>query len=159
MNKKRILTILTIVISALLGAGVWWLFSTNRLTFTINPGLQATSSAVCGTDVVDTYNRVASLEVRNGSSESVIDTEGMKSLANQIRGKDAYKTDATCQTLLFWTAFYENNFDSAVSAHTAIKSLHDKGAFADSNIRSAAPLSSYQSYLTSLSEVEVQGGN
>lgn len=163
MNKKRILTILAIITSALLGVGVWWLFATDRLTYTSNPGPQSTSSVVCGADVLDTYNAAMFYALRDGSNDLTIDEKAVESLAVEIKSKEGYKNDPTCQTILFWTAVQNDNYPAAKDAYESIKTLHDQGIFTDSNIRSNQPLFTYESYLLQLSgsgasQVEVNVG-
>ena len=159
MLKKILLIGTPLVVFIILGFGVWWLFDTDRLEYVANPKSQSETLVACSTKMVDTYNSAVATEIRDGASEPFIDTEAMGSLAKQIRSTDSYESDATCQTLLFWIAFYDNDYKNAVSAHTAIKDLHDKGVFADSNITSTAPLYSYEKYLYSLSGAEAEGGN
>ncbi len=159
MLKKILLIGTPLVVLMILSFGVWWLFDTDRLEYVASPKSQSETLVACSTKMVDTYNLAVSTEIRDGASEPFIDTKSMDSLAKQIRSMDSYESDATCQTLLFWIAFYDNDYTSAVSAHTAIKNLHDKGVFADSNITSTAPLYSYEKYLYSLSGAEAEGGN
>lgn len=151
MSKKRVLTILAIITSVLFGVGVWWLFNTDRLTFTINPGSQSTSSVACGADIVDTYNAAMFYAVRNGSNDLTIDENAVKNLAVEIKSKVGYKNDPTCQTILFWTAVHNDDYQGAKDAYASIKTLHDQGTFTDSNIRSNQPLFTYESYLLQLS--------
>lgn len=163
MNKKRILTILAIITSALLGVGVWWLFDTDRLTYASDPGSQSTSSVVCGADVLDTYNAAMFYALREGSSDLTIDEKSLNNLVVEIKSKTGYKNDPTCQTILFWTAVQNDDYPAAKDAYESIKTLHDQGIFADSNIRSNQPLFTYGNYLLQLSgsgasQVEVNIG-
>ena len=163
MNKMRIVTTLTTVILALLGAGVWWLFTSDRLTYNSDPVSRPNSSLVCGADTVDRYNDAMFYAVREGSSDLTIDGESLNNLVVEIKNKVGYKNDPTCQTILFWTAVQNDDYSAAKDAYDSIKTMHDRGAFADSNIRSNQPLFTYESYLlqlsgSSASQVEVNVG-
>ncbi|MGV9002054.1 MAG: hypothetical protein ACOH18_03840 [Candidatus Saccharimonadaceae bacterium] len=161
MSKKIALVSTAIVIVvALVGVGVWWLFNTGRLVYVAPGSKVAISTVVCGTDVVDKYNAAAYLLKRDpNSNEPTIDQPALNTLATDIKAKKGYEADATCQNILFWVAYNASDHDSAQTAYTALKDLHSKGKFADSNIRSAAPLYAYETYVTSLSGTDGQGGN
>lgn len=148
--RKKIGSIVTwMIILIILGTGVWWLFNTGRLAY-VNPGSQS-SSVVCDTDIVDKYNAAMYFEPRNGSNKLSIDEEGIKSLAIEIKNKTDFRTDPTCQTILFWIAVHDDDYQSANKAYEEIKTLHSKHIFADSNIRSQEPLFTYEGYVNSLS--------
>jgi hypothetical protein len=88
---------------------------------------------------------------RDGSSTPSFDEAGLKKLAAEIKTKAKYANDPTCQTILFWAAVQGDNYKAANEAYKAVKSLHDKGDFADSNLRSNEPLFTYEQYMNSLS--------
>lgn len=151
MNKKRILTVLAIITSVLIGVGVWWLFATDRLTYSSNPDSQSNRVAICGADIIDTYNDAMFYDLREGSSDLTIDEESLNNLVVEIKSKAGYRNDPTCQTILFWTAVQKDDYPVAKDAYESIKTLHDQGIFADSNIRSNQPLFNYGTYLLQLS--------
>ncbi len=146
LPHMRFKYVLTILLAGLIIAGVWWLFSSGRLVY-----VSSKSSAVaCGPDIVTKYNAAMFYRPRNGSNTASLDETGLKNLASEIKSKAKYATDPTCQTILFWTAVHDNNYKAANEAYKAVKSLHDKGEFADSNLRSNDSLFTYQGYLNSL---------
>ena len=149
--------VLAVVLVGLVIAAVGWLFSSGHLVY-----VGSKSSAVaCGSDVVTKYNAAMFYRPRNGSNTPSLDEAGLKNLTSEIKSKAKYATDPTCQTILFWTAVHDNNYKAANEAYKAVKSLHDKGDFADSNLRSNDALFTYQGYLNSLpgSGVTQAGGS
>jgi hypothetical protein len=144
LNYKALLAI---VLAGFVIAGVWWLFSSGRLVY----ASPKSSAVVCRSDVVTKYNAVMFFRTRDGSSTPSLDEVGLKKLEADIKTKARYATDPTCQTILFWTAVHNDNYKAANEAYKAVKSLHEKGNFADSNLRSNEPLFTYETYMNSLS--------
>lgn len=151
MRKKILLSSIAVIGGALIGAGVWWLFNTGRLVYVANPGASHTIAAVCDDSVVDKYNTAMYYQVRSGSTTPSIDSEGVKTLAKEIKAKAGYETDATCQVLLFWIDVRNDDYKAARSAYVVIKDLHDKGIYPNSNIRTNDPLFTYEGYVNGLS--------
>jgi hypothetical protein len=148
---KKILTIILVVIILAAAGAVTWLFMSGRLAW-VDPNTKAvTVKAVCGTDIVNKYNDASVFIARNGSSERTVDEEGLKSLKTTIVGKDGYKDDPTCQAMLFWISFRNKDYEGAKAAYTAVRALHDKGLFADSNLRSNDALFTYEDVLFTIS--------
>ena len=148
--SKKLVIIGAVAVVALLSVGVGWLFSSGRLVY-VSPGSQvAISSAVCGSDVVDTYNAAAYYVKRGNSETPTMDEDGLKKLATDIKAKNNYADDATCQTILFWLAVHNKDAQAADTAYQAVNKLHTKRIFADSNIRSNEPIFMYENYVTGL---------
>lgn len=124
------------------------LFATGKLVWANSSGNNATNTA-CGTDIVNKYNDAMNYIGRNGSDASnpSIDTAGVAAVKKQVMATSGYKNDATCQTLLFWIAINDRDYPTAKSSYATVNQLHDKGVFADNNIRSNNALLSYQSLL------------
>ncbi|NCU38991.1 hypothetical protein EOL96_08210 [Candidatus Saccharibacteria bacterium] len=118
------------------------------------------SVVVCSADTVKTYNDFMEYKVRDGSDELSIDKDAIKKLASDIKIRENYDTDPTCQTMLFWSAYLDNDYEGAKSAYQAVTKLHDQRKFADSNIHSNAPLFTYEPTLYSIdpSNSEVEDG-
>lgn len=155
MSKKYIL--LPFIGVAVIG-GIVWLFVSGRLVWS-NAGADKTVSVVCGTDIVDTYNDAMYMIGRNGSSEPSIDESGVKTVQNTVKGKAGYKDDATCQTLLFWIAIHDGDYQAAKDAETAVKRLYDKGQFANNNIRGNDAILTYDTVLYGISpEAKAKAG-
>lgn len=119
------------------------------------------TAAVCGTDTVQLYNTARAFIVRDGEQEPSVDEAGLSKLATSIKAMSGYETDPTCQTMLFWTAYYNKNHEDAKSAYDAIKSLHDQRIFADTNLLGVASLKTYESAMNSLipSDITTRGTN
>lgn len=146
MSKKYILLLL---IGIVVVGGVVWLFASGKLVW--NASKTTTVSRVCDTELVNKYNDAMYMIGRNGSSEPSIDEAGVKSVQSTIKSSDGYKDDATCQTLLFWIAIYNGDYPAARDAEVAVKQLHDKGQFADSNIRGNDAILTYDTVLYGIS--------
>jgi hypothetical protein len=155
MSKKYILLPL---LGVVIIGGVVWLFASGRLVWS-NSGANKTARVVCGTDIVDTYNDAMYMIGRNGSSEPTIDESGVKSVQSAVRNKTGYKDDATCQTLLFWIAIHDGDYQAAKDAEAAVKLLHDKGQFANNNIRGNDAILTYDIVLYGISpEAKAKAG-
>ena len=146
MSKKYALIVVGLLIVT--GALVW-LFASGHLMWS-NGKVDKTAS-VCGSDVVNKYNDAMYMIGRNGSSEPSIDESGVKDVQNDVKRKTGYEKDATCQTLLFWIAIHNNDYPAAKTAAAAVKQLHDKGQFADNNIRGNDPILTYDTVLYGIS--------
>lgn len=169
MEEKRIRNrvvsiVITVILLVLLSGGVWWLFGSGHLVYSnTNSNSSSPPTVACGTDVVDRYNAAMDYQLRNGSTETSIDEQGIKDLLAEIKAKPNFETDPTCQTIIFWSAVSDDNYKSASSAYNGLMSLHEKRIFADSNLRSDQPLFTYEETLNSLtgsgsSEKRVFGG-
>lgn len=156
MHKRMVtVSISIVIIVALLGVGIWWLFNTGRLVYVANPSTTSTA-VVCDSSIVDKYNTAMYYEERNGSTQPTIDEAGVRNLVSEIKGKKGYDTDATCQSILFWVAIYNKDASAARTAYDAVKSLHDKRIFADSNLRSNEALFTYEGYVSGLASAGSQ---
>jgi len=89
--------------------------------------------------------------LRDGSSMPSLDMAGLQKLVSEIKTKANYAKDPTCQTILFWVAVQNDNYNEANTAYKALKTLHDEGKYVDSNLRSSDPFFTYKQYLDNLS--------
>jgi hypothetical protein len=152
MSKKKIITIVAaLVIFLALAGGVVWLFMSGKLVWAGAGQQTASYEVVCDSEMVDVYNRAIIYEVRDESSEPSFDTDTLKDLSSTIRDNNSYAADPTCQAILFRVSIVEKDYDAAKAAYEEIKSLHDKRIFADSNIRTSAPVSDYEAVLDTIS--------
>lgn len=147
--SKKIVTGITVAVVILLIGCMAWLFLSGQVR--VLWGKSNESVVVCGTGVVDTYNAAMHYQTRTGSSGPALDEEGLKKLAVDIKSKPGYESDPTCQSMLFWMAIHDRNYTAATSAYDAVKKLHDKRIFADSNIRDNGPSYTYDSVLQGIS--------
>ena len=157
---KKIVTITAIAILVAAIGVIAWLFASERLVFANpNAGVGAVApKPVCDTNLVAKYNDAMFFIGREGSEEPTLDEEGIKNIKKDVISKNNYKIDPTCQTLLFWIAVHESNYDAAKTAYEAVKELHDRHHFADSNIRANAALFTYEGVIEALSpEADTQG--
>lgn len=146
MSKKYTLVLTGLLIVVGVTA---WLFASGHLVWS-NGKTNETASA-CGSDIVNKYNDAMYMIGRGGSSEPSIDEAGVKDVQSEVKHKAGYEKDATCQTLLFWIAIHNSDYSAAKTAATAVKELHDKGQFADNNIRGNDPILTYDTVLYGIS--------
>lgn len=150
MKKNRIIQITVIVLILLAVGVVVALFMTGKLVWS-NTTRQVSTHVVCGSDVVNKYNDAMYYVIRPGSDVPTLDTEGIKTINEDIKKKDGYKDDPTCQTLLFWIAIHNNDYTAGNEAYLAVKGMHDKGIYADSNIRGNDALFTWEGVLFPIS--------
>lgn len=160
---KKIITIILVVIIVAAAVAATWLFMSGKLAWVDSNTKTVTVKAVCETDIVNKYNDVTFLVGRNNSSVLSVDEQGIKDVTAEITAKENYKTDPSCQAMLFWISYRNKDYETAKSAYDAVHSLHDQGRFADSNIRGDEPLFTYEEVLFTISpqandKHEVMGG-
>jgi hypothetical protein len=156
--KKIILIVVMVLIFAVVGA-VTWLFMSGKVALVYKQATPATTTIVCNTQIVDTFNEAMFFTRRAGASTVSIDEQGIKNLNAEIKAKAGYKSDPTCQTIIYLTAIYEEDYDGAKAAYEAVKELHDKNIFANNNIRGNQPLFTYEGSMYPFSlEGKTQGG-
>lgn len=149
--RKLITWTVVVVIVIGVGAGVWWLFDSGRLVYVTNRDNVAALKPVCDDGFVSRYNDAMYYTVRDGEEQPSIDVEAVHALEAEVATLEGYQGDATCQTILFWTAVYDDDYDAARSAYDVIMSLHDEYKYADTNLRVSEPLFTYEGALNSLS--------
>lgn len=153
--KKTITVIITVIILLGLAGAVVWLFMSGKLVWVGNDNKQivsSTSAIICNDETVTKYNSAMTMMVRgNDSAEYTIDEKGVDALNADIKTRSGYENDPTCQTILFWTAVYHQQYDPAKTANDKIQELHAKHIYADSNIQGNAPVSTYEGVLKSIS--------
>lgn len=157
MKKKNIVIITVIVLAIIVVVAV--LMASGRLVWT-GSGVNAVAARpVCSNKIVDKYNDAMYMIKREGASTPTIDEAGVKQIEKSIQEMEGYEDDATCQTLLFWTALYHGDYELAKSAHAKLESLHNRNIFANNNIRGNQPLLSYEPLLKGISpEAEAKAG-
>lgn len=156
MAKKTIVISSIVVVTTLLGGGIWWLFSSGRLVYSANPSSSVSRTEVCDDSIVDRYNEVSRYVVKNPGDQPTYDEEGLAKLADDIRAKDRYKSDPTCQAILFFVAVRNDKYEDANATYQSLLELHKQGAYANSNIRSNEPLFNYPDFFNALSGAPVR---
>lgn len=153
MNKKRVVQIIFIVIILLAVGAVVWLFASGQLVWAKDKQVVATESEIiCGDETVTTYNTAMTMMVRgDDQTDYSIDKEGVEKLVGEIKGRSGYENDPTCQTILFWTAINNLEYEAAKAANAKIQELHDKHIYANSDIQGNGPVSTYEAALYSIS--------
>ncbi len=150
MNKRLI--IILALVGVLIVAALIWLIASGQVIISWKNGTsQSSASSVCKTDTVDSYNKAAYYQVREGSELPTADEASLKKITSDIKAKNGYDSDPTCQAILFWNAILASDYEGAKKAHEIVKDLHGRGIFADSNIRNNAPLFEYESALRDIS--------
>ncbi len=159
MDKKRkrnrlIPIVLALIILAILTSGTWWLFSSGHLVYhgSISQpnNLSSNQTVVCDAYVVAKYNDAMDYKERNGSTEPSIDIQAIKNLVADIKAKTNFKSDPTCQAIIFWSAVMNDNYKAASIAYNELLGLHKKHIFADSNLLNDQPLFTYKEALDGL---------
>ena len=166
MTKKKIAIVSSVGAGVLIiGAIIAWLFVSGRVAFVVNQDgpvetLKRPAVQVCGDTVVDEYNTAYDTIVHNIVTEQLADGNisaggpdyaTIIALAGDIKRKNSWAQDPTCQTLVFWAAVFEQDYEAAKSAHQAVRELHDKGFFADNDIRDNTPLNTWEGQVWALS--------
>lgn len=151
----------SISIILLLAAGaILTLLLTGRLAVAWKqPSQQAivVGKTVCGDTIVATYNAVSLYEPRGNSTEYTVDEPGLKKLVSEIKGSSGYQDDPTCQTILLLAAVQDKDYAAAKKAYSAVKALHSKHMYADSNLATAGSLSSYEKFIEELAPARKGG--
>lgn len=151
----------SISIILLLAAGaVSVLFLTGRLAVAWKqPYEQAmvVNKRVCGDSIVATYNTVSLYEPRGNSTDYTLDENGLKKLVGEIKSKSGYQNDPTCQTILLLAAVHDQDYQAATKAYDAVKTLHSKHMYADSNLATGGSLSSLETIIEELSPASKSG--
>lgn len=146
-HKSKILIITAVLLLMLLTGGMFWLFNSGHLQYS-KSGSQPT--VVCDADFVDRYNEAMYYTIRKGSTEPSLDDQGIKDLVTDIKNMANYKTDPTCQTIIFWVAVQSDDYKTASSAYNVLITLHKQRIFSDSNLRDGQPLFMYKEVLKGL---------
>jgi len=157
MRKKILVSSIAVIVVALIGVGVWWLFSTGRLAYVANPTNTSGKVVACDDAIVDRYNEVSLYKLRGSDTKvPTYDKDGLAKLATEIQAKDGYKSDATCQAVLFFVAVRGNSYENARQSYETLLDLHKQGVYANSNIRSNEPLFNYPDFFNTLSGAPAQ---
>lgn len=161
LNTKLFVASISIVLLLIVGAIVA-LVLTGRLTVAWKqPSEQAmvVNKRVCTDDIVATYNSVSLYEPRGKSTEYTIDENGLKNLVAEVKNKPGYQNDPTCQTILLLAAVHDQDYKAAKNAYDAVKALHSKHMYADSNLATGGSLSSYETFIKELSPASKSGAD
>jgi len=156
---KKIAVIVSIVgVLAIVGA-VTWLFVSGKVVWAGSTTYVGTTKIVCDNELVRKFNDSMFYVIRGADTTATIDTEGLKNIKTDIKGKEGYAADPSCQTILYLIAVYEEDYEGSKAAYEAVNDLYDKNLFANSNIRGNQPLFMYESSVFALSpEGKTQGG-
>lgn len=80
-----------------------------------------------------------------------IEEDGFKTLAADVKSKDGYSSDPTCQTILLVAALQERNYKDAKQAYDAVIELHSQHVYVDSNLNTGASLDDFEAAVKDLS--------
>jgi len=151
---KRVATITAIVAGIAIVGGVYWAFATSWVHIG-KSGAVATSPNICDDQKVVAYNDARRLVFQDdAAAEPTWNQAALDQLAADIKKTDGYESDATCQTILFWTAYDHQDLQGMQAAYDGIKLLHGKQHFANTNLASHASLEQYESMIHDLSSPE-----
>lgn len=156
--RNRIIVSTTIAILLLVISVGAALFATGKVVFVNRDSdgtVISTGPNICGADIVNRYNDAMYYGPRGESNDLALDDQGIQKLIADIKAKQNYETDPTCQALLFTMAVYNKDLNAARQSFEAVKTLHAKHLYPDNNIRSAVALFEYESLIDSISPPEV----
>ncbi len=145
--SKKIVTGITVAVVILAVGCIAWLYVSGQVRVSWGKTANSTAAIVCDTSVVDTYNAAMNYTVRSGSAVAGFDEAGLKKIVTDIKAKSGYESDATCESMLFWIAIHNNDYNSAKTLYASVKKLHDARVFADSNIRGNLAIFQYEDAL------------
>ena len=152
--KKKI-AIIGVTILVLLAAGaVAWSFMSGKIIWNFSGDAEIGMRSACGEDIVLRYNDIMIYQLKEGDIDPSIDAAAVAGIKDEINKLEGSKEDATCQTLLFWIAIHNRDYDAANAAANIVKAQHDLGVFSNNNIRGNQPLFEYDSALYSISDKE-----
>lgn len=153
MNKK--VTIATIcVIAVLLAGSIAWLFIAGKVTvvWAGSASKQVTQAApVCDSRMVSAFNSAIYYTIRDNSGKASIDKKALDGLAGSIQTISGYKNDPTCQTILFWVAYGNQDYAATKSAYDALVLLRDSYKFPDNTLSTSGGFSQYIDMVNTLS--------
>ncbi len=151
MKKSKTWILLGVAV-VLVGFGIWAIASGRLVIALKDPDSQyITVPSVCGDDFVKQYNDATNYIFRDDSAKlPSMDREGLANLATQIRDKENYESDPTCQVMLFWAAFDTKDREAAQRSYDSLQVLHDKRIFSDNNLRTSAGLLEYKDIIQRL---------
>ena len=162
MAKKKGFIIGSVGLVLVIVGAISWLLMSGRVTVTFGAAQSVSDNRtiVCGADTVSAYNAaydamfheiITTQLVDDGIASGTPDVTEIVTLADDIKRKDGYGQDPTCQTIIFWSAVYNDDYEGATAAHTAVRELHETHLFANSDIRGNTPLSSWSDEVYALS--------
>lgn len=154
-NSGRTPLVIFVIVFLLIIGAITWLIVSGRLTLVWGNGGSgqvqvASSRIVCDDKTVTTYNQAALYAVRPGSNLPTLDKEGLKKLSADIKTRDGYKDDPTCQNILFWQSINDNDYTGAKDNLVALKALHEKHLYPNNNLANTQGLSGYDQALESI---------
>lgn len=141
-------------VTALLAFVAAWLLISGMVTVVWGKPVQLRATKdvrVCDDVMVQTFNSAMYFTIRDNPKQPSIDKKGLNDLATSIRKQKNYQGDPTCQTILFWTAYENQDYAATKSAYDALKILHDNNKFPDNNLSSSSGFSQYGDLVNALS--------
>lgn len=160
--SKRKIVIISSVIVIILSAGlVAWsvVFGRALLPSTQADNQSASAPIVCGVRTVDTYNDAMLARSTDDPRVFAVDENALAAMVVDIENKPNHSQDPTCRTILFWIAVQKKDYEAAKLEYDAVKAMHEKRVFADSNLRGNLPLFDWGTIVYELSpEAQNQDG-
>lgn len=152
MAKRKVVAIgITSIVLVIIIGAITWLLVSGRVEVTFKGGTSrqiTDGSVVCSNDDVVSFNDKTEFKDRGGSV--TVDQKGLSDLAGAIVNRDGYKADPTCQTIIFWSANYNDDAPAAERALAEIRKLYANNRFANSNISLIKSLDEYQAIVNRL---------
>ena len=92
------------------------------------------SSRVCGADMISKYEKI-------DTGDLAKDKQQLLAFIKTIKDTKHSENDPTCQTMLFFASFRVEDYMGMEKPLRLVKSMHDKGVYADSNLRTSYSIS------------------
>lgn len=98
------------------------------------------ASRVCGADMIDRYEKI-------DTGDLTKDKQQLLAFIKTIKDTKHSEKDPTCQTMLFFASFRVEDYKGMERPMELVRSMHDKGIYADSNLRSGSSVKSMDGLL------------
>lgn len=95
---------------------------------------------VCDTEIINQYTNLGPVTPDQERTK-------LNELTSRIKGLAHNEQDPTCQTILFFTAFRTEDYQSMSRPMELVKQMHDNGIYADSNLQVSYSVRAMESLL------------
>jgi len=148
--KKVIISVIIVLLVAVIGAGVG-LIASGKLAWVDSQTVASSSSRACGDEIIAQYNEAMFLGVREDDTEPTLDEAAIAAVKTTILETQDYAADPSCQTMLFWVATLDEDYEATRTARDALVKQNAQNIFPSNNIRGNQPLFTYDAVVDSLS--------
>lgn len=115
---------------------IWVLSSTGYMKVSFGKTatiVEASSSSVCDTGVIEEYNALVSVTAAN-EQERAAAQQKVKEFSKSLESKDGFKSDATCLFIAYATALSDNDQKKATGYVDQIEAFAKQGVYVDTRL-------------------------